>query len=311
MVKRIARELAKWGLYALFVAGQRAGMNILPLHFYSQIPSIKKLRGSHNWRSAMSMAGVMGTDLTGQLQALDSWVSPVRKALSEADLYSETVASSGGEGGYGEIESLVLYAYIRARKPTRILQIGAGVSTAVILRAAGDADYHPRLLCVDPYPTKYLKDLWEKSEIELISEPAQEVDLDSFLDLRAGDLFFVDSTHTVSPGSEVNRIILEILPRLAEGVDVHFHDIYFPYDYQRHVIAGEMFFQAESSLLHAFLACNSRYMIMVSLSMLHYGEPKRLRKLIGRYDPQSNEDGLAALGGGRHFPSSLWLRCVG
>ena len=53
-------------------------------------------------------------------------------------------------------------------------------------------------------------------------------------------MLFVDATHTVKPGSEVNRIILDVLPRLDAGVFVHFHDIYFPYDYQRGLLSSEL-----------------------------------------------------------------------
>ncbi len=124
--------------------------------------------------------------------------------------------------------------------------------------------------------------------------------------LDKGDMLFVDSTHTVKPGSEVNRIILDVLPRLPTGVFVHFHDIYFPYDYQRGLMSTELFFNTESTLLHAFLINNAYCRIVLSLSMLHYAVPRKLMALIPHYEPQGNADGLRSAGG-IHFPSATYL----
>jgi len=70
--------------------------------------------------------------------------------------------------------------------------------------------------------------------------------------LAAGDLFFVDSTHTLGPAGEATRIILEFLPRLRKDVLIHFHDIVFPYDYTPDILDGAMFFPHES-------ACSTRF----------------------------------------------------
>lgn len=132
------------------------------------------------------------------------------------------------------------------------------------------------------------------------------MDREELTNLNPGDLLFVDSTHTVKPGSEVNRIILDVLPRLAKEVYVHFHDIYFPYDYQRGLITEDVFFNVESTLLHAFLIDNRKYKIYFSLSMLHYFAPDRIKSCFPSYSQQSNADGLRAEVGG-HFPSAIYL----
>src|SRR5215472_187954 len=104
---------------------------------------------------------------------------------------------------------------------------------------------------------------------------AQSVDLATIDELGPDSLFFVDSTHSLGPGGEVSRIILEMLPRLKPGASVHFHDITFPYDYARDVLET-LFFGHESVLLHAFLAFNSRFRVLAALSLLHYAAPERL-----------------------------------
>lgn len=135
--------------------------------------------------------------------------------------------------------------------------------------------------------------------------------MDVYLTLGEGDLLFIDSTHTVKPGSEVNLIILEVLSRLAKGVYVHFHDIYFPYDYKRALMSDGLFFSNESVLLHAFLIGNAHYVIRTSLSMLHYAVPSEFEKLLSGYKPQENDFGLRSGNiEGRHFPSSLYIQKI-
>ena len=92
----------------------------------------------------------------------------------------------------------------------------------------------------------------------------------------------------MKPGSEVNRIILDVLPRLKSGVFVHFHDIYFPYDYSPTLLSFDLFFWVESTLLHAFLIGNGHCRIVLSTSMLHYAAPERIAALFPRYAPQNN-----------------------
>ena len=113
---------------------------------------------------------------------------------------------------------------------------------------------------------------------------------------------------STNPGSEVNRVILEVLPRLKPGDWAHFHDIYFPYDYQRGLLSDDLFFCNESVLLQAFLSNNPRYSIRASLSMLHYARPDELQAALPNYDPAGNDHGLKGSDG--HFPASSYLQVI-
>lgn len=307
-LKRSLKTSAKHALHGVFAAGQRLGVDVLPRHFYSQIPDLSDLRSRTGWRAPMSMTGVAGADIAGQIAFLNRTVPDrLKDALVDRPVHAEAIEANGSDGGYGPIEAEFLYAFVRTWKPSRIVQVGCGVSTAIVQQAAEDEDYSPSIVCVEPYPTAFLGLQAAEGRIELIAQPAQDADLAVFEALGPGDLLFIDSTHAVRAGSEVNRIVLEVLPRLKAGVHVHFHDIYFPYDYPRRLLSEDLFFHAESTLVHAFLACNARYAIDASLSMLHYAAPQALRDRFANYDPQANEDGLAAPGG-THFPSALWMR---
>ena len=302
---RRLREQFKSGLHGLFLTGQRLGVDILPRHFYSGIPDVRELRRSESWKKALSMTGVAGSGLESQMCLLREWCLPFQDRLRRGGIH-EYACRENGEPGYGPVEADFLYCFVASKQPLRVVQVGAGVSTAVILQAAQEAGYSPRVVCVDPYPTGYLTRLAEAKRIELLREKAQEVDLAVFTGLEAGDLLFVDSSHAIRPGSEVNRIILEALPRLKSGCFVHFHDISFPYDYQPSVL-NTLFFPGESTLLHAFLIDNRRYSIAVSLSMLHHGCARQMQKVLPNYRPAAMDYGLESAGDSGHFPSATYL----
>jgi hypothetical protein len=310
MNTRALKQLAKSGWHRSFRLLQRAGINLLPAHFYSCVPDLDDLARRSDWRKPRSMYGIAHRDIDCQLALLGDWVVPHEKYLREHAVHPEAVVGGGGDGGYGEIEAEILFAFVATNKPGRIMQVGCGVSTAAILMAAEVVGHKPELVCIEPYPSPYLREAERKGAIRLIAQPAQLVDYQQLAGLGDGDLLFVDSTHAVKPGSEVNYLIHEVLPRLGSGVWAHFHDIYFPYDYTRGALGSDLFFPQESTLLYAFLTGNERYRLEASLSMIHYAAADRLQRLIPRYQPNDQIDGLAGIKG-RHFPSSAWLRVVG
>lgn len=303
---RNLRNQLKSVLHGVFAIGQKVGLDILPRHFYSAIPDIGELERGESWKRPSSMMGVAGTDIESQLGFLRQCCLPFQDRLRRGGIYEHACAENG-EGGYGHVEAEFLYCFVRTKRPTRIVQVGAGVSTAVIVLAAKEEGYVPRLICIDPFPTGYLTRLAEGKLIELISKKVQETDLKLLTGLKSGDLLFIDSTHAVRPGGDVNWIILEALPRMPSGAFVHFHDVFFPYDYEPTVLTT-LFFGAESTLLHAFLINNQRYAIAASLSMLHHARPQQLQSIFPNYRPAVMSYGLHA---GRrhpgHFPSATYL----
>lgn len=295
----------------VFQTFQKIKINILPNHYYSNIPDFSLLKREDFWKAEQSMTGIQGTAIEPQIAFVKSCIDgvPDKSVLSNNDIHTKAT-NEQDEYGYGIIEADFLYAFICAKRPKKVIQIGCGVSTSIILRASKKINHKIKLVCIEPYPSKYLRDLHEKGEIELITEKAQVVTLKDLTSLEAGDLFFVDSTHTVKVGSEVNRIILEVLPRLKKGVFVHFHDISFPYDYQRN-LDSTIFFWNESTLLHAFLINNAHYTIKVSQSMLHYKAKSTLEELFPNYKPQKETNGIPNNNPkNSHFPSSTYLEVV-
>ncbi len=308
-LKRRIKNLSKRGLRRLFEFGQHCGVDLLPRHYYSGIPSVRELRRGGDWMMPGTMVGVNGTDADVQFDFVESCCSPdLVSRLRRIDIFRDA-CDANGEPGYSPIDADFLFCFIQTVRPRKIVQVGCGVSTAVVLLAAREmADFQPEILCVEPYPTRFLKEAHTAREIRLVEEKAESVRQDVLTDLGAEGFLFVNSTHAVRPGSEVNRLVLEILPRIAPGSWVHFHDIYFPYDYQRGLLDDELFFSNESILLHAFLINNAKCIIRASLSMLHYANPSRLALSLPNYFPARNDQGLRMSDG--HFPASLYLQSL-
>jgi hypothetical protein len=307
-IKRRLKHAAQRALRICFEQGQRWGVDVLPRHFYSEIPVIRALRNTEHWKAPYSMTGVRGADIQGQLDFVQACCPPpLIEKIRAKDIHARA-CQRNGEMGFGATEADFLYAFVATQRPRQIFQIGCGVSTAVCLLAAEDAGYSPEVICVEPYPTKFLAQEASQGRVALVRQPAQTLDLKAVEALRNDVLFFVDSTHALGPAGEVSRIILEMLPRLQAGARVHFHDILFPYDYHRYIMDTLLFFTHESVLLHAFLTYNSRFRILASLSMLHYARPETLAQFLPNYRPASNDAGLNR--GAGHFPSSTYLEVV-
>ena len=306
-MKRTFKNKAKTILRILFNLGQHIGLDILPRHFYSQIPDMRELSKNTSWKRPTDMSYVEGSsiaDVTANFSSLFS----VNFDIKLQSLHSEAIRSSSYEGGFGDIESCVLYRFIISKNPKNIVQVGCGVSTFVILKAIEEYSLDVNLTCIEPYPNESLKKFHAIGKINLIEEKAQ--DLNNIKNLLSSDelnFLFVDSTHSVQPGSEVNKIVLEWLAEMPENSYIHFHDIYFPYEYQRELLTKELFFSSETTLLLAFLKFNTKFKIFTSLSMIHYEYPEIIEKYLPHYQPIGNDQGLEIPDSGKHFPSSLYL----
>jgi hypothetical protein len=304
-MQRQIKDALKRMLAGGFHLGQRIGLDLLPRHFYSEVPFVHRLQQSQHWRQPFSMIDVPGA-------AIDPQLAFVRRTLEEMPAGAQRMASVytdacevNGSAGFGPIEAQFLYGFVATHRPAKIHQIGCGVSTAICLQAALDAGYHADIVCIDPFPTEYLRRQHADGQIRLIVQPVELVAVESLVDLAEGDLFFVDSSHTLGPAGEVSRLILEVLPRLPDGVFAHFHDIWYPYDYAPSIFE-QLFFWHESVLLHAFLVGNNRFRVVASLSMLHHTKQCELQALFPEYQPCESSDGVQTSPG--DYPSSIYIK---
>ena len=121
-----------------------------------------------------------------------------------------------------------------------------------------------------------------------------------FRALGENDILFVDSGHTVRAGGDVNFLVLDVLPVLAPGVVVHFHDIPLPYEYAEVYFTNPRFrmFWTEAYLLQAFLCHNAAYEVLLAMNFLMRDHAAAFQSAWPHHDPRIHR-----------FPShSFWIR---
>lgn len=283
---------------ALRAVFRRAGFDLLRRHYYSPVPDLKSIP-PEVWTRESPLPGVR-FDVSAGLQFVK------RELADYLAEYRPPSAPTGnprdfylGNGLYEGGDAELLYAMIRRFAPGRVIELGSGMSTLVIAdaQARGEAGDRGSHVVFDPFPRPELRAVIEEvAELRPIS--AVQIPDTEFSRLEAGDVLFVDTTHTVKVGGEVNRIILEVLPGLAPGVIVHIHDIYLPWEYPREFMEERSFFWNEQYLVQAFLGFNQEFEILFGAHALARQYPRELGELLPSGDP------------GIH-PSALWLRRKG
>ncbi len=309
-ISRLLKDGLKLRFFKIHRLLLRFKIAIYPVHYYSCAVDLLELEKNRSlWAKPSDLPG-LEIDLDAQIRFLEQICFPFEEEYRGNPFYRKAVELNYGPG-FGYIEAQVLYAAIRHYRPRQILEIGSGISTFCAYEALS-RNGQGSITCVEPYPSRRLREFSTKEgAVKLLTNPVQAMPLSLFEELRNNDLLFIDSSHVVKAGSDVNFIILEILPRLQPGVLVHFHDIYFPYDYQRDLL--ETFLHNnETALLRAFLCFNKHFKILFCLSQLHYERPNELKQIFPEYQPQLNHDGLRDPSDppGKHFPSSIWLQVV-
>lgn len=162
---------------------------------------------------------------------------------------------------FGFSEAAALYGMIMLNKPKHIIEIGSGFSTSVML----DTNEHCfnneiDIECIEPRPQRLKKLLKESDRILIHENDLQEVPLDLFSKLEQNDILFIDSSHVIKTFSDVSYELFEILPVLSKGVHIHFHDIFWPFEYpMRWLTEGRAY--NEQWVLRALLTDSTAYKV--------------------------------------------------
>lgn len=155
------------------------------------------------------------------LDAVESHASDLARILDGRG------ATRFDQSWFPRLDAVAAYALVRQVKPSRIVEIGSGHSTRFIARAVEDAGLPTRITCIDPAPRAALGKLSLEHKPVLLQDAEPEI----FESLECGDILFIDSSHIAMPGTDVDRLFLDILPRLSSGTLVHVHDITLPDTY--------------------------------------------------------------------------------
>lgn len=290
----LARRAAVRGARRL---GQRFGFDVIDDPIYSPIPRVPAA-DDPIWSRELPGLEI---DYESQLAFLE------RDLAAHVEEFGRDVRGSRFElwnGYYAAGDAEALYALLRELRPRRVLEIGSGFSTFVSAAACARNAREGRpaeLVAVDPEPRAELRSGVDGlARVEL--RDCREVPLERFAELEAGDVLFIDSSHAVKLGSEVNWLFLEVLPALAPGVYVHVHDVFLPYEYPRYLLELGAYFN-EQYLLHAFLIGNDDWEIVLALSAL----ARRHRDRLARTIPSLGED-VPGLPGFPYLPAAFWIR---
>lgn len=170
--------------------------------------------------------------------------------------FFENPAYSYGDG-------LSLYAMIRRLSPKRIIEVGSGYSSALMLDVNElHFDQSISLTFIEPYP-ELLHSLFrpgDNTACSVVPTPVQHVAPAIFEELEKDDVLFIDSTHVSKLFSDVNFLFFEILPRLKSGVHIHVHDIFWPFEYPADWISEKRSWN-ECYALRALLTDSARFRI--------------------------------------------------
>lgn len=229
----------------------RWGYHIRPIHYYEPLPDFRSITAEQIERKRAFPA--IDFRLDAQLALLNE-LSAYRDELKTLEFDFNNDFFSG-------YDAAVYYSLIRHLQPRRIIEIGGGYSTRIAAKALA-ANQKGTLTCIEPYPEERLTgaDL----TVELITKRVEEIEVDFFSCLEANDILFIDSSHTVKFGSDVCYEFLEIMPRLAHGVWVHVHDIFFPHDYPAEWLMNRRMALNEQYLLEAFLAFSTTFSVQLA-----------------------------------------------
>lgn len=129
---------------------------------------------------------------------------------------------------FPKLDGAAAYAAVRKFRPKRIIEIGSGNSTHFLAAAAKGLD--TEIICIDPKPRREIKHL----SVVMQRRPMTDSDVDLCRSLNSNDILFIDGSHVLMPGTDVDIQFNRCFPALRPGVIVHIHDIFLPDDYPVH-----------------------------------------------------------------------------
>lgn len=253
-----------------------------PGHYYSPIPSVEDVREfAPAFYERRRVAEVAGVDLNEakQLETL----SELERLYSEQPCVDSNLPERRYQPqnmSYGIADAIILSCMIRLHRPRRIVEVGSGNSTCVILDT-NDMFFDGKIAvtCIEPNPER-LHSLLRESDlarVTILPNKLQAVDLDIFRELAAGDLLIIDNSHISRLGSDVNHVFFEVLPAIVPGVVVHVHDIFYPFDYPKSWLDRGVFYN-EAYVLRAFLQYNATFRIVYWNQFIHLFHRERLAR---------------------------------
>ncbi len=243
---------------------ERAGVVLARSDFYSETPTLDDIDRSFEYHGERPPFGDPHIFNVEKMVRLAEDLAPFMREF-DPPLKDDGTGFFWSNGQFSLSDAMLLYALVRARRPSRIIEIGSGFSThvsALALRRNGFG----KLLCIDPQPRTDIESL---ADVEFLRKPVQEVSVDYFrAAVRPGDFVFYDGSHALKTGSDTIYFYLKILPYLPVGLLVHSHDVFLPYPMPQDWLADSKISWGESYLLMAHLHNTHRYRVLIGSNVL-------------------------------------------
>jgi hypothetical protein len=241
-------------------------------HFYSAIPLLSEIHRD-DARIFRDLREVSAIDLDepGQLTLLEE----LKGHYKEMDFPEHRQPHRRywfENPAYSYSDAIFLHCMIRQAKPKRLIEVGSGYSSAMTLDT-NELHFGDRIQCtfIEPYPELLLSLIRpaDRERVEIVPTRVQDVPVERFEALEAGDILFIDSTHVARAGGDVNYLYFEVLPAIRPGVLVHIHDIFIGFQYPRPWIEEGRSW-SEAYVLRAFLMYNERFRIRAFNSFIQH-----------------------------------------
>jgi hypothetical protein len=295
------RSLPKLLGHDMFEVWESLGIHVTPAHWSSPIANVRDL-SDDLWDGPSEMPE-LDFRIDDQLDRLSTFESEYRGEYSDFPI----LESSGEYNGFAiqnnffeSVDTEVAYSMVREHEPKRVIEIGGGNSTQVLDAALKQNDQPFEHLIIEPEPSQVITGV----DAKIIQSKVQEVPMSVFESLTEDDVLFIDSTHVGKIGSDVLYEYLDLLPQLDDGVLVHAHDIFLPYEYPKPWVMDQHWFFNEQYLLRALLS-GSDDEILWSTYYLHRQHPELLAEAFDSYAALGEYYGPEKPEG---IPSSFWMR---
>ena len=248
--------------------GKHIGTPVLafapPGHYYSPIPSRQDVARCAAAKFAQGPESLAGVDLNVDAQlALVRTLGRLTADVQFAQHVGGGTRYYSENDGFALADAVALAGMMRHFRPRRIVEVGAGFSTAVMLDVADTLAETVTIECIEPEPARLrslLRD-GDAARLTVHETVVQDLPLSFFTALEANDILFIDSSHVLKLGSDVSFLLLDVLPRLKPGVVVHIHDIPTPFEYPPEWYEEGRAFN-EAPAVRAFLMFNRSFEIV-------------------------------------------------
>jgi hypothetical protein len=248
---------------------QRRGWHFQPNHFYWPLNDVDFLRANHELWHDRGLPRDIDWDLDRQVEVART-IDGYRHELDDVPWTPQEGRTEyiWNNGAFGGADAVAYYGLVRDLQPRRVVEVGSGWSSLLLKRALARNETPCDVTLVEPFPNEELFAALP-SDWEVHRAVIQHADFAVFERLQAGDVCFYDGSHCVRTAGDVNWFFFEVLPRLAPGVYVHVHDIFFPDDYHDSWVYDEGLSWNEQYLVQAFLMNNDAYRVHLANHLLY------------------------------------------